>query len=323
MTAAVDGAPAIELRGLRKVYTRGRKSTVAVDGLDLTVQRGEVFGLLGPNGAGKTTTVEICEGLLEESAGEVQVLGQRWRSGADQLLRARFGVCLQETKFFEKQTVRETLGLFRACYQRGRAIDEVLDLVSLRDKADARQSQLSGGQRQRLAVATALLGEPELLFLDEPTTGLDPKSRRQLWELVTGFRQRGGTVLLTTHYMEEAQQLCDRVGIVDHGRLIALGSPSQLVRSLGAEHVIELDAGGADFAPHRDALLALPGIRRCEPVNDRVALTVASVHGVLPALLPWLRQHGIELAGLTTRHATLEDVFVHLTGRQLHGSGSP
>ncbi len=316
-------APAIELRQLRKVYRSGRKETVAVDGLDLMVRRGEVFGLLGPNGAGKTTTVEICEGLNQETSGEVFVLGRAWRTGQDRSIRARIGVCLQETKFFEKQTVRETLHLFAACYHGGRPVDEVLRLVSLQEKADARQSQLSGGQRQRLAVATALLGRPELLFLDEPTTGLDPQSRRQLWEVVRQFRQEGGTVLLTTHYMDEAHQLCDRIGVVDRGRLIALGTPRELIHSLGAEHVVELDAAGVGARLGQQLLDALPGVQRSEVSADRAVLTVATVHGSVPALLALLRENALELTGLATRHATLEDVFVHLTGRALREDGQP
>ena len=193
-----DSGLAIELRALRKVYQKKQQTTVAVDGLDLDVRRGEVFGLLGPNGAGKTTTVEICEGLSRQTSGEVRILGRTWGSGSDLAIRARIGVCLQETKFFDKQTVRETLQLFAACYGRGRSVDAALESVSLAEKASSRQSQLSGGQRQRLAVATALLGQPELLFLDEPTTGLDPQSRRQLWEIVRSFQRQGGTVLLTS-----------------------------------------------------------------------------------------------------------------------------
>jgi len=312
-----DGGLAIELRALRKEYVRGKKTTVAVDGLDLEVRRGEVFGLLGPNGAGKTTTVEICEGLTVETAGEVRILGSRWRQRSDTALRARIGTALQETKFFEKQTVRETLALFAACYGRGRSVDEALALVSLQEKADSRQSQLSGGQRQRLAVATALLGEPELLFLDEPTTGLDPQSRRQLWDVVRAFQAGGGTVLLTTHYMEEAQMLCDRIAIVDRGRRIALGTPTELIRSLGAEHVVEFDAGAAVDRVDAAQLTALPGVQRCEIEGSLATLTVSSVHGSVPPLLALLAERGIALEGLATRHATLEDVFVGLTGRQL------
>jgi ABC-2 type transport system ATP-binding protein len=314
---SADGGLAIELRALRKEYVRGKKTTVAVDGLDLEVRRGEVFGLLGPNGAGKTTTVEICEGLTVETAGEVRILGSRWRQRDDTALRARIGVALQETKFFEKQTVRETLALFAACYGRGRSVDQAMELVSLQEKADARQSQLSGGQRQRLAVATALLGEPELLFLDEPTTGLDPQSRRQLWDVVRAFQAKGGTVLLTTHYMEEAQMLCDRIAIVDRGKRIALGTPAELIRSLGAEHVVEFDAGAAVGRVDVALLTALPGVQRCEVEGSLATLTVSSVHGAVPPLLALLAERGIALEGLATRHATLEDVFVGLTGRQL------
>jgi ABC-2 type transport system ATP-binding protein len=322
MSAPAGAEPAIELQALRKVYRRGRKETVAVDGLDLCVRRGEVFGLLGPNGAGKTTTVEICEGLTVPEAGVVRVLGRQWRSGDDRSLRERIGVCLQESKFQEKATVRETLRLFASLYEKGRSVDEVIAVVSLQEKADVRQASLSGGQRQRLAVATALLGAPELLFLDEPTTGLDPQSRRQLWDVVRGFRAGGGTVVLTTHYMDEAQQLCDRVAIVDHGKVIALGTPAELIRSLGAEHFVEVEA--ADLADRVSAaeLRALPGVQACELNGSRAELTVASVHTALPAVLQLLAARGSALLGLATRHATLEDVFVHLTGRHLREDGS-
>src|SRR5215217_1762487 len=204
------------LRQLRKAYG----DVVAVDGFDLEIHPGECFGLLGPNGAGKTTTIEICEGLTDPDAGEVVILGRRWGSG-DRELRELLGISLQETQFAEKLTVAETVRLFRSFYRRGPAAREVIDVVQLGEKAGARVGQLSGGQRQRLALACALVGDPELLFLDEPTTGLDPQSRRQLWDIVNGFKAGGKTVLLTTHYMDEAERLCDRVAIVDHGRVIA------------------------------------------------------------------------------------------------------
>jgi ABC-2 type transport system ATP-binding protein len=311
------GEPAIELQALRKVFRKGKKSTVAVDGLDLVVQRGEVFGLLGPNGAGKTTTVEICEGLTVPDAGVVRILGRQWRTGDDQELRERIGVCLQETKFHAKATVRETLELFASFYERGRSVDEVIALVSLQEKANARESTLSGGQRQRLSVATALLGDPEVLFLDEPTTGLDPQSRRQLWEVVRAYRAAGGTVVLTTHYMDEAHQLCDRIAIVDHGRVIALGTPAELVRSLGAEHFVEVDVQAFDGRVQAAELRALPGVQACELSATRAVLTVDSAHTALPAMLRLLAERQIAVSGLATRHATLEDVFVHLTGRHL------
>src|SRR5690349_21485018 len=232
MSATV--APALSVRGLRKAY----KDVVAVDGLDLEVRPGECFGLLGPNGAGKTTTVEICEGLTAADGGEAVVLGRRWGRD-DRQLRELLGISLQETQFSEKLTVLETVTLFRSFYQKGPSPADVIGMVQLQEKSPARVGQLSGGQKQRLALACALVGDPRLLFLDEPTTGLDPQSRRQLWDLIEGFKSDGRSILLTTHYMEEAERLCDRVAIVDHGRTIALGSPGELVSQLRAEHVLE------------------------------------------------------------------------------------
>lgn len=314
MSDAVDSAPAIELAGLRKVYRKGREETVAVDGLDLVVERGEVFGLLGPNGAGKTTTVEICEGLTQPDAGTVRILGREWQGREDDAIRSRIGVCLQETKFHENANVREVLQLFRSCFESGRSVDDALALVSLTEKQNARQKSLSGGQRQRLAVATALLGDPELLFLDEPTTGLDPQSRRQLWDVVRDYQDGGGTVVLTTHYMDEAQQLCDRVAIVDRGKVIAIGTPAELIRSLAAEHFVIIDSSEA---PSDEDLLVVPEVVAVEHQDDRRILTVESVARTVPRLLQLYSAREIAIDGLATRHATLEDVFVHLTGRQL------
>ena len=223
-------APAVVCRGLRKSYG----DTVAVAGLDLEVHRGECFGLLGPNGAGKTTTVEILEGLLQADAGDVEVLGMRWGAD-DQALRQRLGIQLQDTQFSDKLSVEEIVRLFRSFYRRGPSVDEVLAMVELESKRRSWVSKLSGGQKQRLAIACALVNEPDLLFLDEPTTGLDPQSRRQLWSLLDRFRANGGTILLTTHYMDEAETLCDRIAIVDQGKLIALGAPRELMATLGAE----------------------------------------------------------------------------------------
>ncbi|TMA20519.1 MAG: ABC transporter ATP-binding protein, partial [Deltaproteobacteria bacterium] len=205
-------SPALRCEKLVKHYG----ALAAVDGLDLEIRRGECFGLLGPNGAGKTTTVEILEGLNEPTAGSVEVLGLRWDRN-ERALRQRLGISLQETHLPDKLTVEENLRLFRSFYAQGRPIDEVLDLVALQDKRSTWTEKLSGGQKQRLAVACALVSDPEVLFLDEPTTGLDPQSRRQLWDVVLGFKSRGRTVLLTTHYMDEAERLCDRVAVVDKG----------------------------------------------------------------------------------------------------------
>ena len=308
---------AIELRDLRKEFHKGKDKVVAVDGLSLTVNRGEVFGLLGPNGAGKTTTVEICEGLQKQTSGEVMVLGHSLSDGSAESVRQRIGVSLQETRFFEKQTVREILTLFRSFFDEGRTVDEAIALMSLQEKADARTLHLSGGQRQRLAVATALVGAPELLFLDEPTTGLDPQSRRQLWAVVRDFQQGGGTTLLTTHYMEEAEYLCDRVGIMHRGKLIALDPPRKLVAALDGGHVIEIESPGIGSKVPEADLPPLPDVRRHKLAEDRVSLTVDVPHKAIPSALEWLEQRHIELAGLATRHTSLEDVFVHLTGHHL------
>jgi ABC-2 type transport system ATP-binding protein len=302
---------ALSCRGLVKRYGQ----VVALDGLDLEVGRGECFGMLGPNGAGKTTTVEICEGLKLPDAGDVEVLGERWR-GDGLGLRSRLGVQLQETKFPEKLTVREVLTLFRSFYPRGPGIDDTLALVVLEEKARARVGTLSGGQKQRLSLACALVGDPELLFLDEPTTGLDPQSRRQAWEIVEGFMARARTVLLTTHYMEEAARLCDRVAIVDHGRVIALGTPKELIASLGAEHVVEF-AVEENERVDQDALAGLPSVEGVARDGGVWRLTVREVHRAVPALLAALTAQDLEPSHLTTHHATLEDVFVSLTGRSL------
>jgi len=307
--------PAIHCAGLVKRYG----DVVAVAGLDLTVETGECFGLLGPNGAGKTTTIEILEGLTIPDAGAVEVLGMHWDDGAGgRALRERLGIQLQDTQLGDKLTVAETVALFRSFYRRKHSVDEVLGLVQLEEKRGARIGTLSGGQKQRLAIACALVNRPELLFLDEPTTGLDPQSRRQLWEIIGTFRAAGNTVLLTTHYMEEAERLCDRVAIMDHGRVIALGTPRQLIASLGAGHVVEFAlADGVDPAALLPELEALAGVRSVRPAPDRVSLTVNEVHRTLPALLALVERRGGELSMLVTHHATLDDVFLALTGRQL------
>jgi ABC-2 type transport system ATP-binding protein len=315
--------PAIRCTDLVKRYP-GRPPVEAVRGLDLTVDAGICFGLLGPNGAGKTTTIEIIEGLAEPTSGEVEVLGMRWGRD-DTAIRERIGVSLQETKLSEKLQVLETVTLFRSFYRNGPEPAEVLRFVSLEEKAKARVGKLSGGQRQRLAVACALVGDPDLLLLDEPTTGLDPQSRRQLWDLIGGFRARGRTVLLTTHYMDEAERLCDRVAVVDHGKVIALGSPRELIAELGGEHVVEFTLGSDNGGPPPDAAAFsdVPAVRAARRDLDRYALSVTEPHLALPALLDRLEQGGHALASLTTRHASLEDVFVTLTGRHLRdGDGS-
>jgi ABC-2 type transport system ATP-binding protein len=302
---------ALQVRNLHKAY----QDVVAVDGLDLEVSRGECFGLLGPNGAGKTTTVEICEGLTPADSGEVLVLGRRWGQN-DRELRERLGISLQETQFSEKLTVYETVELFRSFYRQGPAPGDVIAMVQLQEKAAGRVGQLSGGQKQRLALACALVGDPELLFLDEPTTGLDPQSRRQLWELIERFKSDGRAILLTTHYMDEAERLCDRVAIMDHGKIIALGRPAELISALNAEHVLEfalVEPSVLDSA----ALRAIEGVCSADRRNGTYHVQVKELHRVMPPLLAELRRQGVQLAELRTHSATLEDVFVSLTGRHL------
>ena len=299
-------------RGLVRRYPK----VVAVDGLDLEVRAGECFGLLGPNGAGKTTTIEIMEGLNRPDGGEVRVLGQAWGQGdrADRALRERLGIQLQEAKFQDKLTVAETVELFRSFYAKGPEPEDVIRAVQLEEKRDSWVVKLSGGQRQRLSLAVALVNEPELLFLDEPTTGLDPQSRRQLWDLIADFRSRGGTIVLTTHYMEEAERLCDRVAIMDHGKILSLGTPAALIATLGAEHVVEFAVEGPlDLA----AVGRLPGVSQARREADAFALIVREPHVSIPALLGELARQKVPLMRLATHHATLEDVFVYLTGRTL------
>src|SRR5438309_7093007 len=298
--------PAISCRLLIKDYGSVR----AVDGLDLEVRAGECFGLLGPNGAGKTTTVEILEGLLPPTSGEVELLGHNWKTDGG-TLRQRLGISLQETNLADKLTVEETLRLFRSFYAAGPEVDELLELVALTDKRKTWYVKLSGGQKQRLAVACALAGDPEILFLDEPTTGLDPQSRRQLRGLIERFKSEGRTVLLTTHYMDEAQRLCDRVAVIDKGKVIALGTPRELIEGLGGTEVVEIKSDGP---LDETSLSRLPGVHTVKANADGLSLTVQQLHKTLPLLLAHLQQRGRTLTSLSTHHATLEDVFVHLTG---------
>ena len=280
----------------------------------MAIQAGECFGLLGPNGAGKTTTIEILEGLLTPTSGEVEILGMTWQAH-EQELREWLGISLQETRLSEKLTVRETLQLFASFNHQPNSVPAILEELSLGEKADALVGKLSGGQKQRLAVATALVGNPKILFLDEPTTGLDPQSRRQLWDIIRQFQQRRGTVLLTTHYMDEAERLCDRLAIIDHGQIIAAGTPSELIARLSGHHVVEFalsDAVNDDGVWSR-----LPGVQAVRNEDGHFSLQVEEPHETIPALLSVVQQKGARLVHLTTRQASLEDVFVQLTGRHL------
>jgi ABC-2 type transport system ATP-binding protein len=309
---------AVECHALVKTYP-GRTPVQAVRGIDLQVRQGECFGVLGPNGAGKTTTIEILEGLLTATSGTARVMGWEWGRD-DQRIRQIIGVSLQETELSDKLTVRETLSLFRSFYPRGLSVSEAIAKVSLQEKENTWIKKLSGGQKQRLAVATALVGDPQVIFLDEPTTGLDPVSRRQLWEIIQSLVAAGRTVLLTTHYMDEAERLCDRVAIFDQGRVIAEGSPAELIRSLGAEHRVEIECQGSWTPPASEALKSLPGVQLLNVAHNRAAISVEEPHRVLPALVTALTKAGVALNNLTTRNTSLEDLFVQLTGRQLSGA---
>jgi ABC-2 type transport system ATP-binding protein len=307
---------AIRVRNLHKQYP-GRDGVVnAVNGLDLEIQVGECFGLLGPNGAGKTTTVEILEGINEPTSGEVEVLGRSWKTEAT-AIRERIGVTLQETRFQDKSTVLELAAMFRSFYRKGLEPMQALERVSLESKANTYVETLSGGQKQRLAVAIALVGDPELLFLDEPTTGLDPQSRRQLQDVVVGLREQNRTIVLTTHYMEEAEKLCNRVAIVDQGKIIALGSPAELISKLGGADVVEFALKSEGTTTDADEFLKIDSVLAARSDTDGFALTVSAPHKAIPALLDYLQSTERQLVRLTTRQVSLEDVFVSLTGRHL------
>ena len=328
-TRVAGSSASLLLRGVKKAFG----DVKAVDGVDLEVARGECFGLLGPNGAGKTTTIEICEGLTEPDAGTVELLGLNWRAHAGEL-RQRIGIQLQETQFPDKLTVEETLRLFRSFFKRGISVDESVKTAQLEEKRGARVGGLSGGQKQRLAMATALVGDPELLFLDEPTTGLDPQARRHLWDLVDELKHAGRTIILTTHYMDEAERLCDRVAIMDHGKVIALGTPQQLIGTVGGEDIVEFAVGEFDDsrassvtdspvsgarpgAPRVEALLAIPGVHSHRVDAGQHQLSVSQLHLAVPRIFAEIAEQGLHLSEFRTHSATLEDVFVRLTGRNL------
>lgn len=303
--------PSLSISGLRKAFG----DVVAIDGLDLQVMHGECFGLLGPNGAGKTTTIEICEGLTRPDAGAVELLGLDWPTHAREL-RHRIGIQLQETQFPDKLTVDETLRLFRSFYSSGLSGDDAIRIAQLEEKRKARVNTLSGGQKQRLAMACALVGDPELLFLDEPTTGLDPQARRHLWDLVDELKRAGRTIILTTHYMDEAERLCDRVAIMDHGRIIAMGTSRELIASVGGDHIVEFAvAAGRSIDPA--LLTAIPGAQSHRIDAGVHQLSVSDLHTTVPRIFAAIDTMELKLSEFRTHSATLEDVFVALTGRNL------
>jgi ABC-2 type transport system ATP-binding protein len=307
------GDVAVRARSLVKRYGE----LVAVDGIDFEVRRGTCLGVLGPNGAGKTTTIEILEGLKAPESGHVEVLGRSW-SDRPREIQERIGVQLQETEFQDKISVLELLRMFRSFYRDGLDIDDLMRTVGLEEKRRALVRTLSGGQKQRLAVACALLNRPEVLFLDEPTTGLDPQARRRLWEVIEVFKSGGGTLVLTTHHMEEAERLADDLIIVDHGRVIARGSPAAIIASLGAEGVVSFTLAGVDPVTLADAeLTALDGVRAVRREGTEITLSVVHTRAVVAGLFDLVRRRDLALEDLHTHRPTLEDVFVSLTGKHL------
>ena len=309
VAAPVSTGPAIRVHGLTKRYA----DVQAVDGIDFDVAPGEIFGLLGPNGAGKTTTVEILEGLRSPDGGEATVLGVDVAKDAD-ALKPRIGVSLQTAAMYPKLTVTELIDLFRSFYPNPRPTAELIDALDLGERKDARSQVLSGGQRQRLAVALSLVNDPELVFLDEPTTGLDPAARRSLWDLVQGLKAQGKTVLLTTHYMEEAEILCDRLAIMDHGRILEMGTVEQLVAKRFQERTVRFDRLDGLSS---EELRALPDVTNVKEDEGEVLVYTRDVGRTIGALLALTESRGLEPQNLAIRRATLEDVFLDLTGRAL------
>jgi ABC-2 type transport system ATP-binding protein len=300
---------AVNVYDLQKRYG----DTRAVDGATFAIQSGEVFGLLGPNGAGKTTTVECILGLRQPDGGRISVLGMEHGTQSRQI-KSRIGAQLQTTGLYPRLTVREQVDLFAQLFDKARPVGELLELVGLQEKAKAKSVELSGGQQQRLAVALALVNDPDLILLDEPTTGLDPQARRKLWEVIQDLRLAGKTVLLTTHYMEEAQQLCDRVAVMDHGRIIALDTPAALIHQHFFETAIEFAALGE---PPRERLAALPGVSQSLFENGRPTLYSIDVPRTMAALFELASDGSLNFKDMTVRQATLEDVFLKLTGRRI------
>jgi len=311
-SSAPTGGVAVRGTGLVKHYA----DVKAVDGLDLEARAGICLGVLGPNGAGKTTTIEMLEGLKASDAGEIEVLGMNWKRDR-RAIQERIGVQLQETDLQDKTKVFEMLRLFRSFYKNGADIERVLETIGLTEKRDAFVKSLSGGQRQRLSIGCALLNEPDVLFLDEPTTGLDPQARRMVWEVVEAFKARGGTVILTTHYMEEAERLADDLLIVDHGKMLARGSPGEIIGRLEAESFVRFVLGGEGTGLIEDDLRSLEGVADVRREGGDFVLSVTQTQRVIGTLFEIAEDRGLVIDDLRTHRPTLEDVFVSMTGKQL------
>ena len=300
---------AIEVADLVKTYGPLR----AVDGVSFQVETGHIFGLLGPNGAGKSTTVEMVEGLRPADGGKIEVLGIDVRR-EPRRVKERIGVQLQTTAFFKQLSARQLLALFGSFFPRALPVEQLIAAVNLEEKADDASGNLSGGQRQRLAIAIALVNDPAVVFLDEPTTGLDPQARRSLWEVITRLKAEGKTILLTTHYLEEAEQLCDELIFIDHGKVIAAGTPAGLIAEHFERSTLEFLTDGR-LPP--DALEHLPAVDHYEEQNGQTRLRSSNVTRTTVALVALCAEKGVELRGLSARTATLEDVFLKLTGRRI------
>ncbi len=300
---------AIEIKGLVKRYGE----LTAVDGISLTVEEGQIFGILGPNGAGKTTTLEIVEGIRKADAGEVKILGLDHLTKAKEI-KQLIGVQLQATATPERLTVRETIELFGKFFRRALPADHIIKFVQLEQKESSLVRDLSGGQAQRLAIGLALVNDPKILFLDEPTTGLDPAARRSLWDVVDGLQESGKTVVLTTHYMEEAERLCDLIAIMDHGKIVAQDTPDGLIKSFGESEAIEFNSTSA--IPEGE-IAALPGATKVQTSNGTYAVFTSDATSTIRGLVGRSGSQGWQVEDIRIRRATLEDVFVGLTGRRL------
>lgn len=300
----------VEVEDLKKYYG----TVKAVDGVSFKIKQGSIFTLLGPNGAGKTTTLEIIEGLRTPDSGKITIFGRQVEKiGREE--KELIGVSLQETNLIGNLTVKETLSMFRSFYKKGLSVDDVLDFVSLRDKAKTHVERLSGGQRQRLAIGLALINDPLLLFLDEPTTGLDPQARRSIWDLLLQLKKQGKTIVLTTHYMEEAEFLSDWVCIMDHGKIIREGTPEDLIKSIGGESVIEVEVEeDGEFLSELENM----GLNYTfNAKHRRLILKTNNVLGTIDVLLRSAKKRGINIRNEIIRQPNLEDVFLTLTGKQL------
>lgn len=299
----------LEVENLKKYYG----DVKAVDGISFKVLKGEVFTLLGPNGAGKTTTLEILEGLKDYDGGKIMLFGEEVHGKVPRHLREKIGVVLQENNFIDHLTTVETLKMFRSLYQKGLDVRNVLKEISLEDKMNGRVEKLSGGQRQRLAIGTALVGDPEMIFMDEPTTGLDPQARRNVWDMIDKLRKVGKTVFLTTHYMEEAQYLSDYIYVMDHGKIIAKGTPEELISTFGGEKIIEIDLGSEKF----DLSSFKSEFQKVNAEGSKIMIVTSSLPSDMKKALDLFDQNSIKVSDIIVRQPNLEDVFLNLTGRKL------